>query len=330
MPIVRIPVPPNPRPETLTYAAARSVLARFVDDLALAERTLAAVGQGPIDLPLDLARVRLDLDGDGSGSEAERLWLIFARVSGLRDGSVAASVPVDFDQSDVVWLQGYCHLLMAIAELMLGYDWQAAFEVLFPGIFPMPSASHAKLQEFRRLAPDAARETFERFRFRSDIAGIADWIAFVHLARWPLVEPERVRSIGTHFQAMVRLSRENWRRNLAETDARAEWMPAPNQRGAIAGVQITMEQIQGWTLFLDEFDAVLNGRKLIPHWRFEEGVNVRRMFDQPPPMLDLVLLVQGAAVLPYLDKGELAGGEAWLRIQRLLGGDFFRYVVWFN
>ena len=37
MPIVRLPVPPNPNPEPITYADFRNLLVAFVDDLAVAE-----------------------------------------------------------------------------------------------------------------------------------------------------------------------------------------------------------------------------------------------------------------------------------------------------
>jgi hypothetical protein len=235
------------------------------------------------------------------------------------DALLAAGVNVDFDQSDVVWLQGYCHLLMAISELMLAYDWQGTFDVLFPAIFPMPSSPYAKLhprsQDYRGL----------------DDYGIADLIAFVHLNRWPLVERARMQNIAGHLQAIARLSRENWRRILLETDSdHAEWIPGPRQRGVTPDVRVTDQTIQGWMMFLGELEALLDGRKLLPHWRFAEGINLKKLFDAPPATLDAVMLVQGAAILPYLEKGTLTSGETWGRIQRLLGGDFFRYIAWFN
>src|SRR3954468_14178332 len=39
LPILRIPVPPNPRPAPLTYAGFRSILDRFASDLGKAEAT---------------------------------------------------------------------------------------------------------------------------------------------------------------------------------------------------------------------------------------------------------------------------------------------------
>ena len=45
---------------------------------------------------------------------------------------------------------------------------------------------------------------------------------------------------------------------------------------------------------------------------------------------DIVLLIQGSAALPYLEKGDLTNGQTWNQITRLFGGDFFRYFIWFN
>jgi hypothetical protein len=94
-------------------------------------------------------------------------------------------------------------------------------------------------------------------------------------------------------------------------------------------MQITQEQIDAWLLFLDELDALLKGEKLLPHWRFEQGINIRRLFLEPRTF-DLVLLVQGSAALPYLEDGELTTADTWRRIVSVFGGDFFRYAVWLN
>jgi hypothetical protein len=76
-------------------------------------------------------------------------------------------------------------------------------------------------------------------------------------------------------------------------------------------------------------EALLQGKKLIPHWRFDQGVNLRRIFLEPTTF-DIVLLIQGAAAIHYLEDGELSTGETWDQITRIFAGDFFRYFVWFN
>lgn len=154
-------------------------------------------------------------------------------------------------------------------------------------------------------------------------------VAFIHLNHWPVVEPARLRSVLEHFEAMVRLSRESWSRIMAETDDRNEWIPSPRQSGVLPRMRVTEDLVAGWMSFLDEFEALLQGKKLLPHWRFDRGINLRRIFLEPSTF-DIVLLIQGSAALPYLEEGELTSDETWRRITEVFGGDLFRYAIWFN
>ena len=322
LPILRLPVPPNPTPEKLTYEAFRQLLETFVSDLGKAEATLAAVKATDIDLPLNIGLVRLDLDGDGAGSEQEALWRLFKEIVDLPwlDAETANELLVDFDASDVPWLTAYCHVLMAIADFPLAHDWRLAFDATFHGVFPDSGLPSAALNDWTQN-PDAGEAQW--------LAGAADLVAFLHLMHWPVVAPERMHSVLAHVQAVPPLSRENWRRILAEADDANEWLPSPRQTGILPGMEVTQEQIDGWLLFLDEFEALLQGRKLLPHWRFDEGINLRRIFLEPTTF-DLVLLIQGSGALPYLEDGEMTTRETWFRIFQIFGGDFFRYAVWFN
>jgi len=67
-----------------------------------------------------------------------------------------------------------------------------------------------------------------------------------------------------HLVAIVRLSRENWTRILAETDNKAEWIPNPNQTGVLPRMQVTQEQADGWTNFLDEVRGDPSGKEAHP------------------------------------------------------------------
>ena len=315
----RLPVPPNPNPEKIDYDALRGVLGALVDELGKAEATLSGVKSTALDLPLNIGLIRLDLDGDGKGSEQEGLGSILATLGGseMSGADPAAPLLVDFDASDVPWLRAYCHLLMALAEFPLAHDWRAAFDSTFQGLFPraglpLSQAEKLPLPDEYRMYPAAA-----------------DVIAFIHLLHWPVAEPQRMRSVLAHLEAIPPLSRENWARIQAETDNGKEWLPNPHQTGFLPGVTVTQEQIDGWMLLLDEFEALLQGKKLLPHWRFDKGINVRRMFLEPTTF-DLVLLLQGSAAVPYLESGEMSTGVTWQRIGDLLGGNFIGYAIWFN
>lgn len=335
LPLLRLPVPRNPAPEPLTYAALRAVLAALVTDLGQAERTLSGIGgNADFRLVVELGKVRLDLDGDGSAGPNEALWVLFQRIAHLSwlDEQAAAQLTVGFDAGDAAWLQAYCNLLMAITEVALGYDWHEAFDATFHNLFPRVDAPLARQEreELRRaMAAGLGEEEAAQLRARTEMAGIADLVAFIHLIRWPVAEPDRLTSSLGHLEATVRLSRESWRRIMAETDDDREWIPNPRQAGVLRTMPLSAEQVAAWNRLLDEIDAVLAGRKLIPHWRFQEGINLRRMFLEPTT-LDLVLLIQGSAAIPYLEKGEPASGESWQALIDVFGGDFLDYAAWLN
>jgi hypothetical protein len=316
LPLFRIPIPQNPEPEKIDYEKLRGVLARLVDNLGVAEATLATAGHSPIEVSLNIGLIRLDLNGDGVGSADEALSHVLSRVARMRRSGDNDPLLVDFDSSDVPWLQAYCNLLMALAEFPLAHDWHTAFEATFHELFPSADLplSHAPLAEDKSGS--------------FDFGGVADLIAFVHLNHWPVVEPDRMRRVLMHLEAIPPLSRENWRRILAETDDNNEWIPNPQQTGAL-GISVSQEVIDGWLAFLDDFEALLQGKKLLGHWRFTQGINLRRMFLEPTTF-DIVLLIQGSAALPYLEDGEIVDQSSWRRMTLLFGGNFFRYAVWFN
>ncbi len=57
---------------------------------------------------------------------------------------------------------------------------------------------------------------------------------------------------------------------------------------------------------------------------------LHRTLTLEPQTFDIVLLVQGSATVPCLEKVELTKDRTWNQIEKLMGGDFFRYFIWFN
>jgi hypothetical protein len=321
VPFLRFPLPLNPAPEPLTYEKMRGFLMASLSDLAAAQVTLAGMGSGDVKLPVAIGLVRLDLDGDGTASEDETLWRVFD--STLGGGNITAqdaeAFVVVLDRGDAAWLRGYTHLLSALLEFPLAHDWQQGFDASFHMFFPRAGLPNAILDATpSNLFGDPSAASF------------ADLIAFIHLMHWPVTEPKRMEAVLGHLESVVALSRESWTFILAETDDDSEWIPNPRQaRGVLPGVPVTQETVDGWLLFLGEFDALLTGRKLIPHWRLEKGINLRRVFTEPRTF-DPVLWMQGSAALPYLEDGELTSSETWSRIMGLLQGNFLGYAIWFN
>lgn len=368
MPFLRLPVPDNDAPEPVSYEALNALLANFVDDLAIAEATLSGVGDASFTLMLDLDRIGFDVDADGAVQDGEGLISVLTAVAGMPPPRRApGGFTVGFDQSDAPWLGGYSHLLSAMAEFPLAYDWSRAYELTFHNLFNGIETESAEIavEENRLLdllmtadqsatPPQwdsnlSARENSRRKRewrespegkswearwdaeMALEYGAIADLVAFMHLFDWPVVQPDRMRSARQHLLSMVALSRENWRRIRAETDDDHEWVPGPHQTNVINRMRVDGVRLEAWMMFLDEFQAVLEGRKLLPHWRFggNRGVNLRRVFDEPAAM-DPVLIAQGVAVLPFLEEGEIADSQTFLTIMEMLDGGLLAYFIWFN
>ena len=324
IPFLRFPVPINPKPEELTYAKQRDALRTFLDDLASAEATLAPMTETKVKIVLDLSAVAFDLRGDGKPDESEKLSAILAALRMTEPDSVGKSEPfeVAFDNADALWLRGYCRLLSAAIEFLLGYDWHETFDeaggLFYPRIAPPPFAGAI-------ANPESGQD--ELF---GDHAQIADTIAFVHEIRWPVAEPTHLQNAHADLKQVIALNRQTWKAILARTDDDRVWIPGPQQKhGVIVGMPVSQEQLDAWLKALDEFDAVLDGRKLLPHWRFMQGVNLRKVFFDPRPF-DAVLWATGQAAVPYLEAGPMLSSEEWREWQRIFNGNFPGYAFWFN
>ncbi len=322
LPLLRLPVPENPRPEKVRYADMRRMLQNLIDDLAKSEVTLAKIKDQRVKLPLHFALIRLDVNGDGRATADELLWRMNAQINrgaGLGDEVTAQQAQqfvIGFDYGDVLWLRGYCHLLSAMCETVLMYDQHELFDVIAGEIFAKPEA------------PSLPLDMLKNDPWLGDIA---DAIAAIHMMKFPLLEPKRGPVVLEHLQAVIDLSRQTWKAYQAETDDDNEWVPNPQQTGVIPGVRVSKEMVEGWHEFLDEAEAILQGKKLVPHWRIREGVgvNVKQVFTEPREF-DLVMWAHGAAALPYSKEGECTSQETWWRFQRVFQGEFIGFALWFN
>jgi hypothetical protein len=325
LPLFSLPLAYNPNPQPLTYDGFRAILARLVQDLDAAQAELSGVAEGPVKLSVDIARIRLDLDGSGVADEREKLssmvqslaWAARRRALGAAGGE---SLPVSFDLADVYWLRGYAHMMAVSAEFLLAHDFRATFDATFHLFFPRAGLP------FSRLIKEP--EPFVPGRPRLDLGPIFDVVAFIHLVRWEVAEPQRLASIHTRLKSVVDLSRKTWAAVRAETDDDNEWLPGPRQKGVL-DMPVTDSMIDTWLAMLDELEAVLDGRLLAPHPRFQRGINVRRFFTEPR-RFDLVLWFTGHGVLPYLEDGRIADGRSWTEAQRVFRGQLMSYAFWFN
>lgn len=330
LPVLRLPVQPNPNPETLDYAKLRDVYGQFISDLNRVIVHLADLPPGEAKITLDVNAVRLDLNGDGKYEASETLGGIVAVLTQpprrrLRPGEPqpeASPEPwiVAFDRADAAWLAGYSNLISATVSFALGYDWSETFKatahLFFSGAADPGSPLSSGAASNSMLGDEGPR--------------FADMIAFVHLMRWPVADPARLLAVRQHLKEVVRLSRASWQEILVETDDDHEWIPGPKQRnGAIAMLPVTQEIVDGWLRVLDDMEAALNGDKLVPHFRFKSGIDLKMVLDEPRPF-DLVLWLTGHAAVPYLKDGEVISWDHWNRWNGMLRGNFLGYAAWFN
>lgn len=321
LPFVRLPIPLNPKPTPLTNADFRKLISDFSAGLAKAEKTLAPIKSADVKLPLAIGSYRIDFNADGTADESESFWGIFAEVVGAPVAEEdAKGFVIAFDAGDVHWLRGYCHVLQACCDFFLAHDSQKLHD--YTALFFFPTA--------KTPLPPLPRNTDAPGGF--DFSQILDGVAFVHLIQMPVIEPERLKSSHAHLLEMIAQSRLMWTAIKAETDDDREWIPSPKQQNAaLPGVAISPDMVEGWHAVLDECEAILEGKKLIPFWRASEGrgVNLKQVFFEPQTF-DLVLWVQGSAAVPYLEEGPITSAEMWSEVQQVFGGQLGLFAVWFN
>lgn len=319
LPFLRLPLPPNPAPEELTYEKQRATLQAFLDDLGAVDATLARMKGEDVKIPLDLNAVVFE--PTGRPDQKVTLGQILAQIR--MAPATGEPFEVAFDRADALWLRGYANLLSALIQFTLAHDWRPSFEagahLFYPRVSPSVFAGV-------RQSEEAGRSDFLGRR-----AELADAIALLHSIRWNVAEPERLKASHAHLKQAFALSRASWAAILTETDDDREWIPSPAQKNAAVRAlgPITREQVDGWRAALDEMEAVVDGRKLMPHWRFATGFNFRRLFFEPRPF-DAVNIVTGQALAPYVEQGEAVSWETWNRWQRAFGGNFLGYAAWFN
>ncbi len=318
LPFVRLPVPSNPKPETLTYEKWRGVLQQFIDDLAVADKSLSAVTDPDVKLTLPVGMTRLDLDGDGKATDDETFWKVFTTVAwrAAKLDEDQKRFPIGFDAADVHWMVGYTHLLRAMAEAWLAHDTSQFFAMTAPVFFDGVEGP----------PPILGRENQQGF----DVDQIADAILAIHLMHFEPTEPKRMHAAREHLLTMIGESRKCWEHALVETDDDREWIPNAKQT-SLTPLTVTPEIIEGWRQFLAEAEAVLEGEKLIPHWRIkgERGIDLKQVFEEPRTF-DLVMWAHGVAALPYVKEGEVVTQETANTFSRIFQGRFVVFAIWFQ
>jgi len=311
-PFLRLPVPRNEQPSTISYRAFGRVLDSFAADLGRAEATLAGITDDNVKLRLRLAKISLDFTGTGK----DRTTLI-AMLNKLNSGrfdfqKANPEFRVHFDRGDVAWLRAYCHLLSAMVEGYRAVDEEVGFDERMKEIFP-------KVEPPRR-------------------EGDKNWMQGLRV-----VDAPRLRRMRLHLVAVCELNRETWSHIRKETDDDFEWLPHPKQRDQL-GLPLSNERIDAWLDMMAQWEGLLKGERLLPSSMIqfvhpghpgEQGLNVKKLLDDPPTdLLNQARLQKNGIDAKYLEPQKdrkLFDMSAITTLIQAFDGPFgFAYAARFN
>lgn len=322
IPVLRLPVPPNPQPEPFRPEFIANLFLSLGTDMAQTRAHLTAARMAPDDrLVIDVAALWFDIDGNGSRGTSEGLLSIAGLALGGPRGGSNAQVPdeglvVHFDAADLEWLTAYTHLLSAVSEIVLAFD---PTEVIADVL-----ESNAAMAEIQGGSPPEAQD-----RLRGQEA-LIDSLATVFRALNRVPEQKRIAAARDHLLEMIERNRAFWALVDQETDDTFEWIPNARQQAAL-GFDLPAETSSVWQQVLADAEAVLKGELLVSHWRTKPGggINVAKLLADPPAV-DIVTWIQGSGLAPYAEKGPLVTSDSYTRFTRMFRGNALLYMVLLN
>jgi hypothetical protein len=318
LPVLRLPIAENPTPEP----AGPGLVADLFRDVAAGMETArlpldAIADDAAFGVEISLADLWFDVNANSRRDEGEDLLpLLGPMILGWRwaDRAPAAPAPViRFDAADAAWLSAYTHMLGGVANLVLTYDpTEATARVL---------DARDKMAAFGPVTPDPLTG--------AEGVGAVDLIAITLDALDSPPDAARAAAARDDFLAMIADNRRFWTLVERETDNDREWLPNDRQTSAL-GIAVPPGTAKTWQAVLDDAEALLQGKVLAPYWRVSgAGLNVARLFTDPRPV-DLAGWIQGAAALPYLEKGRVVSADNWRRFEAMMGGEAMLFTLYLN
>ncbi len=307
IPFLTLPVPENKKPESVTYEKFRSLISTFGKDMQRVIDIIDPVKNPSVSVPLFVGRIKLDIDSNKSFSDWETMWVLYSQAN--RNAGVtrenAESFSVVLDNADVYWLEGYCHLLSALTDALLCYDFKKLFEFAAPYAFARADFDEGDLSDEEYL---------------NDILTLE------------VIDKQRKRKVAEDILSCFDSSRRCFEAAGLETDDNREWIPNPKQTSVIPGASVSAEMVSYWKMFLSEAESVVLGKKLVPLYMKDVngtvGVNINRMLMDEKP-LDIPAMLKTGTV-PWMEKGTLTDYGFWTRLMRVFGGEFIGFAIWFN
>ena len=317
IPLLRLPLPPNPTPEPFRGAHITQLFTDLDADMADARAALATLPKGEeFGVEITFADLWFDVNANGTRQpEEDALTLLGPQLLGWQwqdPDPAAPPLTVRFDAADAAWLAAYTHVLSGIANTLLAYDPAASIDRVL-----------ATRAAFGLTPPPEYPSYF-------DFETFADAFAIVEGAVNQTPDAARAKAAKDHYLAMIAENRRFWAAVKAETDNDREWIPNDTQTSAL-GIVLPPGTGDTWLGVLADGEALLQGRLLIPYWRGAagQGLNLGRMFDEPAP-LSITGWIQGWAAVPYLEQGPVIDDTSFRQFEALMGGNAGLMMVWLN
>ncbi|MDP5358695.1 MAG: hypothetical protein NWR52_00865, partial [Paracoccaceae bacterium] len=222
---------------------------------------------------------------------------------------------ITFDTSDVAWLQAYTHVFSGTAEMVMAFD---------------PTDVIAKVQTNAETIAALRDGPAPMMFFSDNDETIADIITIVLGVLEQEPDPTHTRAALADFRAVIAHNLVFWDRVRAETDNKREFIPNATQQSAL-GMLFPQNIDSAWQAVLMDASQVLEGELLIPHWRTGQtvGINLNAWLENPSS-LDVVGVIAGSDLAPYMEAGPLVTTEAMDEFGRLTGGNFALFAFTLN
>lgn len=316
LPYLRMMAGANPGAEPFRPDLIEEVFAAALVDLDAALAALDTItDDDAVAVTIDTGDIWFDVNGDGVRNAGESFDAIAAPQLSREFGGLGFTSPiVRFDTADAAWLSAYAHLLSGISETVLALD---------------PTTAIDRVTTSGGAIDAINGGDYTRFVSRDDAKWVDLIAMFIHAIEGQ-PDVDRSRAAHAHFLAMIADNQTFWARVARETDNDAEWIPNKTQTSALP-LEFPPETGETWRMVLAEAEAVLTGDLLIPHWRLgpNAGINLAAAM-QNPPEIDIIAIIQGEGILPFVEEGPHMTGQSLMMFERLLGGDAPLYMVILN
>jgi hypothetical protein len=267
VPFLRLPVPPAPNPDPISYAIFRRTINDLIRDFDRVDSTLARIESDDVAVSLRLGLIRFDMDDDGNAEQ--ELTAILKKLHQQEFAFLQndETLPVDFDRGDVTWLRIYCQLMSAVLDFAMAFDFEAGFDTAAEQFFENPDVGNRVWDDEPRLR---------------------------------IVEPRRLGRFRRRVILITELNHAMWKQIRAETDNSLEWLPNSDQQ-SVLGFTVSDPLVDSWLAAMTEVGAALQGQQVIQGFFFvredNKGLNLKNVLEDPP-----VFISKDAPLSIFTDK----------------------------